>query len=71
MSTLMATRFTLSKNVGQPLAYPTPYKSTVGALQYATLTPLKFAFCVNKLGQITIASTHVHWQAINELYSSP
>lgn len=40
---------------------PTPYRSTVGALQYLTMTMSNLSFIVNKLIQVLKAFTRLQW----------
>jgi hypothetical protein len=54
----------LSKNDGTPLQDATLYRSTVGALQYATVTRPDLQFAVNKVSQFMANPTDVHWQAV-------
>lgn len=57
----------LSKSDGLPLANPTVYRSTVGALQYLTLTRPDISFLVNKLSQFMQVPTDIHWAACKHL----
>lgn len=43
------------------------YRSTVGALQYVTLTRPEIAYSVNKVCQFMHAPTHYHWQAVKRI----
>ena len=45
----MATSTILSVFDGEPLDDPTPYRSTIGALQYLAIIKPDIAFVVNKL----------------------
>lgn len=53
----------LSRLDGEPLADPTEYRHTVGALQYVTLTRSDIAYSVNQLCQHLQSPTEVHWTA--------
>lgn len=66
-ATPMTTALKLSKGQGSPLTNPTPYRSTVGALQYLTLTRPDIAFTVNKLSQFLQQPTDTHWMACKHL----
>lgn len=56
----------LSRHVGDPLSPDdaTKYRSTVGALQYLTLTRPDILFAVNKVCEFLSAPTSVHWTAV-------
>ena len=49
ISSLMSSRKQLSINDGDVLDTPELYRSTIGALQYLTITRLEIAFAANKL----------------------
>lgn len=66
-ATPMCSSLKLSKDQGIPLTNPTPYRSTVGALQYLTLTRPDIAFAVNKLSQFLQNPTDIHWNACKHL----
>lgn len=57
----------LSNSGGTPLDNPTIYRSTVGSLQYLTLTRPDIAFTVNKLSQFLQNPTSDHWSACKHL----
>ncbi|XP_031285658.1 secreted RxLR effector protein 161-like [Pistacia vera] len=59
------TKLTLNDN--EPYENPALYRSTIGALQYLTLSKLDIAYCVNKLSQFLKAPTQLHWQACKRL----
>jgi hypothetical protein len=50
---------------GDPLHNPTEYRSTVGALQYSTLTRPEIAFVVNQLCQFMQSPTTDHLTVAN------
>lgn len=43
------------------------YRSTVGALQYATLTRPEISYCVNKVCQFMHTPLLIHWQAVKRI----
>jgi hypothetical protein len=57
----------LSKNDGTPLQDATLYRSTVGALQYATVTRPDLQFVVNKVSQFMANPTDVHWKVVKRI----
>jgi Reverse transcriptase (RNA-dependent DNA polymerase) len=59
-TTLMQAGQQLSKHAGTPLSDPYLYRSTVGALQYATLTRPDLAYAVNKAAQFVSQPINVH-----------
>ena len=54
----------LSAFHGDSLPDPTEYRSTVGALQYLSLTKPDISFAVNKVCQFMHRPTNIHWQAV-------
>ena len=50
-STLAAPGKTLSRDEGEAIADPTVYRSTIGALQYLTVTRYDISYIVSKLNQ--------------------
>lgn len=65
--TPMASTARLSQFTGETLLDATQYRSTVGALQYATLTWLDISFSVNKVCQFLKSPTDDHWQAVKHI----
>ncbi|CAL8147678.1 unnamed protein product [Prunus armeniaca] len=57
----------LSISDGDPLPDPTEYRSTVGALQYLTLTRPDIAFVVNQVCQFMHHPTTAHWLAVKRI----
>jgi hypothetical protein len=67
ITTLMASSTTLSVHDGEPFPDHTLFRSTVGALQYLSITRPDIAFVVNKLSQFMHKPTLTHWQAVKRL----
>jgi len=63
----MSTSHTLLAFVGDPMDDPTLFHSTVGSLQYLSLTRLDLAFAVNRVCQFMHRPTKVHWQAVKRI----
>jgi histone deacetylase 1/2 len=57
----------LSKIGSDTMTDPTLYRSTVGALQYATLTRPDIAFSVNKVCQFMSQPLESHWKAVKRI----
>ena len=57
----------LSLNDSDTFSYPSLYRSTIGALQYLTMTQPDLAFSVNKLSQFLHAPTVAHWRACKRI----
>jgi histone deacetylase 1/2 len=63
----MVSNCRLSKFGTDILPDPTLYRSTVGALQYATLTRPDIAFSVNKVCQFMSQPLESHWKAVKRI----
>lgn len=57
----------LSKFSGISLSDPTEYRSTVGSLQYLSLTRPDIAFAVNKVSQFLQDPRDSHWTAVKRI----
>ncbi|PNX94499.1 retrovirus-related Pol polyprotein from transposon TNT 1-94, partial [Trifolium pratense] len=57
----------LSKFGTDAMTDPSLYRSTVGALQYATLTRPDIAFSVNKVCQFMAHPLETHWKAVKRI----
>uniref|UniRef100_A0A2N9F894 Reverse transcriptase Ty1/copia-type domain-containing protein n=1 Tax=Fagus sylvatica TaxID=28930 RepID=A0A2N9F894_FAGSY len=67
VSSPMASSTSLSAHEGEPFPDQTLFRSTVGALQYLSLTRPDIAFTVNKLSQFMHKPTLLHWQSVKHL----
>uniref|UniRef100_A0A2N9H904 Reverse transcriptase Ty1/copia-type domain-containing protein n=1 Tax=Fagus sylvatica TaxID=28930 RepID=A0A2N9H904_FAGSY len=67
ITTPMASTTSLSGFDGEPFPDHTLFRSTVGALQYLSITRPDIAFTVNKLSQFMHKPTLTHWQAVKRL----
>uniref|UniRef100_A0A2N9GRZ3 Reverse transcriptase Ty1/copia-type domain-containing protein n=1 Tax=Fagus sylvatica TaxID=28930 RepID=A0A2N9GRZ3_FAGSY len=67
VSSPMASSASLSAHEGEPFPDQTLFRSTVGALQYLSLTRPDIAFAVNKLSQFMHKPTLLHWQSVKRL----
>jgi hypothetical protein len=63
----MAANVSLSQFSGSNFNDVTLYRSTVGALQYLSLTRPDIAFAVNKVSQFMHAPRDVHWSAVKRI----
>uniref|UniRef100_A0A2N9I1U4 Reverse transcriptase Ty1/copia-type domain-containing protein n=1 Tax=Fagus sylvatica TaxID=28930 RepID=A0A2N9I1U4_FAGSY len=67
ISSPMASSTSLSQFQGTPLSDPSSYRSTVGSLQYLSLTRPDIAFAVNKVCQFMTNPTDLHWSAVKRI----
>jgi hypothetical protein len=67
VSSPMASTTSLTAHEGESFADVTLFRSTVGALQYLSLTRPDIAFAVNKLSQFMHKPTVLHWQSAKRL----
>jgi hypothetical protein len=67
VTTPMASTTSLSAFDGEPFPDHTLLRSTVGALQYLSITRPDIAFTVNKLSQFMHKPILTHWQAVKRL----
>ncbi|KAK0574940.1 hypothetical protein LWI29_031289 [Acer saccharum] len=57
----------ITLHFGKPLSDPIAYRTTVGSLQYLSLTRPDIAFAINKLSQYKHQPTFDHWDLIKRL----
>jgi hypothetical protein len=67
ISSPMASSTSLSQFQGTPLSDPSSYRSTVGSLQYLSLTRPDIAFAVNKVCQFMTNPIDLHWSAMKRI----
>uniref|UniRef100_A0A2N9IBW9 Reverse transcriptase Ty1/copia-type domain-containing protein n=1 Tax=Fagus sylvatica TaxID=28930 RepID=A0A2N9IBW9_FAGSY len=67
VSSPMASTTSLTTHEGESFSDVTLFRSTVGALQYLSLTRPDIAFPVNKLSQFMHKPTVIHWQSAKRL----
>uniref|UniRef100_A0A2N9GH75 Reverse transcriptase Ty1/copia-type domain-containing protein n=1 Tax=Fagus sylvatica TaxID=28930 RepID=A0A2N9GH75_FAGSY len=67
VSSPMASTTSLTAHEGESFSDVTLFRSTVGALQYLSLTRPDIAFPVNKLSQFMHKPTVIHWQSAKRL----
>ena len=67
ISSPMSSGKQLSINDGDVLDTPELYRSTIGALQYLTITRPEIAFAVNKLSQFVHSPSTTNWEACKHL----
>jgi hypothetical protein len=63
----MSVTTSLSKFSGLKFSDPTLYRSTVGGLQYLSLTRPDIAFAVSKVSQFMHEPRDVHWSAVKRI----
>jgi hypothetical protein len=67
VSTSMAASTILSRFEGSTMTDTTLYRSTVGSLQYLSLTRPDIAFAVNKVSQFMQEPRDAHWSAMKRV----
>jgi hypothetical protein len=67
ISSPMSSSSSLSAFFGDPMEDPTLYRSTVGSLQYLSLTRLDLGFAVNRVCQFMHRPLQPHWQAVKRI----
>jgi hypothetical protein len=63
----MAASSPLCKYSGVSLTDPTTYRSTIGALQYLSITHPDISFAVNKVSQFMYNPRDTHWSAVKRI----
>jgi hypothetical protein len=67
VSSPMSSSSALSAFTGDPMEDPSLYRSTIGSLQYLSLTRPDLAFVVNRVCQFMHRPTKLHWQAVKRI----
>ncbi|KAF7834709.1 retrovirus-related Pol polyprotein from transposon TNT 1-94 [Senna tora] len=67
ISTPMVSNSRLSKDGDNLMSDPTLYRSTVGALQYVTITRPDLSFAINKVCQFMSNPLDEHWAAVKRI----
>jgi hypothetical protein len=67
ISSPMSSSHTLSANTGDLVEDSTLFRSTVGTLQYLSLTRPNLVFAVNRVCQFMHHPTNIHWQAVKRI----
>lgn len=67
VSTSLPTHGSLVLHDGSPPANATSFRSTIGALQYLSITRPDIAYAVNKLSQFMHQPSQLHWAAAKRL----
>ncbi|KAF7809961.1 Retrovirus-related Pol polyprotein from transposon TNT 1-94 [Senna tora] len=70
ISTPMVANAKLSKDGNNVMSDPSLYRSTVGALQYITVTRPELSFAVNKVCQFMSNPLEEHWVAVKRILST-
>ena len=63
----MAQSTSLSAFEGGPISDVTLYRSTVGVLQYLSITRPDISFTVDKLSQFMHCLTNIYWQSVKHI----
>jgi hypothetical protein len=63
----MSSSSVLSAFAGDPMEDPSLYCSTIGSLQYLSLTRPDLTFAVNSVYQFMHRPTKLHWQAVKRI----
>ena len=63
----MAQSTSLSAFEGGPISDVTLYRSTVGVLQYLSITRPDISFTVDKLSQFMHCLTNIYWQSVKRI----
>lgn len=67
ITSLMASSSALSAFTGDPMEDPSLYRSTVGSLQYLSLTRPNLSYAVNRVCQFMHRPLKPHWQAVKRI----
>ncbi|XP_059451553.1 uncharacterized mitochondrial protein AtMg00810-like [Corylus avellana] len=67
ISSPMSASFPLSKFDGSTITDPSLYRSTIGSLQYLSLTRPDLSFSVNKVSQFMQEPRDTHWTAVKHI----
>jgi hypothetical protein len=67
IATPMSASTTLSRFEGSTIIDSTQYRSTVGSLQYLSLTRPDIAFAINKVSQFMQDPRDTHWSAVKRI----
>jgi hypothetical protein len=67
ISSPMYSSYTFSANTGDSMEDSTLFRSTVGSIQYLSLTRPDLAFAINRVCQFMHHPTNIHWQAVKRI----